>query len=221
MKKLLTAFAVGVLISGTAFAHRDWHEFHGYIPSDAFRTGTDINGAPLYLCRGQLFGSTQPGKTWAGYNKCNVPYGGRSYYLQNAQIFVNKHLQGYWVKGHGYIPNGAMRVGTDTNGNPLFLCRAYYQGSVQPGKTWANYHACNIPFAGREIQRHSYSVFIVTDGARPWHHGGRPNWGPGPQWPSMPTPPPIPQSHCVIGPNGQASCGNQCVVEASGKVVCG
>jgi len=31
----------------------------------------------LYLCQSNFKGSIQPGKTWAGYNHCNISYAGQ------------------------------------------------------------------------------------------------------------------------------------------------
>ncbi|MCL5272286.1 MAG: DUF3421 domain-containing protein, partial [Gammaproteobacteria bacterium] len=53
---------------------------------------------------------------------------------------------------------GALQIGRDRNGNPLFVCQANFHGSIQPGKTWPGYNHCNISYAGREIITDNYRV---------------------------------------------------------------
>lgn len=41
----------------------------------------------------------------------------------------------FWVKGsNGSIPAGAVQGGQEASGEPLFICRAEYNGSLTPGK---------------------------------------------------------------------------------------
>lgn len=137
-----------IFFMNSLFAIPNIHQHEVSPLTDAVRTGTDTNGAILYLCQAKLFNSTQPGKTWAGYNRCNVPYGGKEYIVEQFSI-PNKNLLGRfnWTRDM----RGAIQLGKDTNGNPLFVCQAHFHGSIQPGKTWSGYNHCNISYAGREI----------------------------------------------------------------------
>ncbi|KTD79394.1 DUF3421 domain-containing protein [Legionella waltersii] len=121
----------------------------------ALRTGTDTNGRPLYLCRAKLFNSIQPGKTWPGYGRCNVPYGGKEYIVSEFTLPTQQEI------GHiNWEPANAqpLVIGRDTNGNPLFVCQANFNGSIQPGKTWPGYYHCNISYGGREVITDNYRV---------------------------------------------------------------
>ncbi len=143
------------------FANTLWADIHQHhLPNSspltpALRVGTDTNGATLYLCRAKFFNSIQLGKTWAGYNRCNVPYGGKEYVVGQFTI-PNQQEFGHFSWDNNV--RGAIEIGRDTNGNPLFLCQSNFHGSIQPGKTWPGYHHCNISFAGREIITDHYRI---------------------------------------------------------------
>jgi hypothetical protein len=159
----MSHFALAVLM--TLFTNTLWAEMHHpYYNSpltNGIRVGSEINGTILYLCRGSLFNSIQPGKTWAGYNRCNVAYEGKEYVLDQFTI-PNQCELGHltWDEDE----RGAIKVGTDSNGNPLFLCQSNFRGSILPGKTWPGYHHCIITFAGREIITDHYRTLINRDG---------------------------------------------------------
>lgn len=56
------------------------HEFNPYIwmhgAQKAIVIGKDSNGRSLFLCQTNFNGSEQPGKTWQGYNHCNISFNG-------------------------------------------------------------------------------------------------------------------------------------------------
>lgn len=148
------------------------NHYHGH-PSNslanALMTGTDTNGNSLYLCVAKIFNSTQPGKTWEGYGRCNVPYGGKEYIVDRFEIPPRTLFNGAYWQDNPRLP---LAVGRDTNGTPLFLCQAYFNGSKQPGKTWPGYNNCNISYAGREIITDNYQIFAADSrqGARTHSH---------------------------------------------------
>lgn len=159
-----------IVFSSVSFAGHWTHPYPGTLPFDPFLVGYDNDGSPLYLCRAYFKGSYQPGKTWQHSDQCNIPYGGREYQIkQDFAIYKRTENSGQWVRGNGQIPQDALRVGTDSNDNPLFLCRAEFKKGLQPGKTWPGYLGCNIPYGGKEIVERDYSVF-VTDDSWPRHH---------------------------------------------------
>lgn len=49
----------------------------GQVPLGSFQAGTDIDGAPLYFCRGRHQGGVQPGKLKAGAG-CSIGYDGEA-----------------------------------------------------------------------------------------------------------------------------------------------
>lgn len=137
------------------WANAHYHQHPASPLTYGLRTGTDTNGNALYLCRARLFNSIQPGKTWAGYGQCNVPYGGKEYVLSEFTIPNQKEFGRY-----SWEPNveSPLLIGKDTNGNPLFVCQSNFNGSIQPGKTWPGYSHCNISYGGREIITDNYRI---------------------------------------------------------------
>ncbi|ASQ47241.1 DM9 repeat-containing protein [Legionella clemsonensis] len=185
-----------------AAPHVHYHHQANSPFANAFKVGLDTDGKPLFLCLGRLFNSTQPGKTWPGYNRCNVPYGGKEYIVDQFEI-PSRHMfrNSYWSN-----TGVAITVGRDTNGNPLFLCQAYFKGSKQPGKTWPGYHHCNISYGGREIITDNYRLLTKYESNRHFHeqpqssgysryHGHREQ----------------PRQQCLQGPFGNTACGYNCV----------
>lgn len=68
-----------------------------------------------------------------------------------------------WVQSTGgYIPDGAVVVGYEQNGLPLFSARADYAGGVHPGKVRIEFGAANIPYGGNEIKVNPYQVLVGT-----------------------------------------------------------
>ena len=51
--------------------------------------GRDTNGNRLFLCKTRFKGSVQPGKTWAGYNHCNISYAGKELILSLLVFFFS------------------------------------------------------------------------------------------------------------------------------------
>lgn len=67
----------------------------------------------------------------------------------------------------------ALRIGTDTDGKPLFLCLGRLLNSTQPGKTWSGYGHCNVPYGGKEYIVNDYQVPPAsTFGHVFWQNGG-------------------------------------------------
>ncbi|KTC87096.1 DUF3421 domain-containing protein [Legionella brunensis] len=182
------------------------HDHGSYPLANAFRTGSDTDGKPLYLCLARLFNSTQPGKTWPGYGHCNVPYGGKEYVVDQFEVpSQSMFRKNYWSPYGG----AAVTIGRDTNGNPLFLCQVDFKGSKQPGKTWPGYNHCNISYGGQEIITDSYRI-LATYGRNRQYHGH--------QQANVQSHNPQHHGHssqanqqCLQGPFGNTACGYNCV----------
>nr|HAT8715086.1 DUF3421 domain-containing protein [Legionella jordanis] len=196
---------VVALFSHFSFAYNNvhHHDSGSYPLRGALQTGTDTNGRPLFLCMGRLFNSNQPGKTWPGYGRCNVPYGGKEYVVDQFEV-PDKRMFGpvYWSNRGGL----ALTVGRDTNGNPLFVCQAYFRGSQQPGKTWPGYNHCNISYAGQEIITDNYRILAKADAQRNYQ-------GPRAELnnPNIHGHASQQTQQCLEGPFGDLACGFNCV----------
>lgn len=60
-----------------------------------FVAGTDTNGEALYICKTRYNNSVQIGKTWAGYSKCNIAYGGKEVLLPHYAVLKEEGRRNY------------------------------------------------------------------------------------------------------------------------------
>lgn len=134
------------------------------MPQDALFVGNDTNGQRLYACLAQFRGSVQPGKTWQGYDKCNIAYAGREYPVREYRLVTGR------FNWSNFTSRSNAPMGRDTDGKGLYLCKALYKNSWQPGKTWRGYHKCNISYAGKEIMVSNYKV-LREPSTMGIHHG--------------------------------------------------
>ena len=70
---------------------------------------------------------------------------------------------GMWVDASdGAVPPGAVLGGQEAppGSEPLFVCHAYYENSLQPGKVRPGLGACNIPYGGKEVILKQYQVLV-------------------------------------------------------------
>ena len=66
-----------------------------------------------------------------------------------------------WITAtNGSIPEGAAVNGHEQDGRPLFVCRAFLNEGLHPGKVRPEFGAANIPFGGREVKVGTYQVLM-------------------------------------------------------------
>ncbi|CAG9579627.1 unnamed protein product [Danaus chrysippus] len=58
------------------------------------------------------------------------------------------------------IPMGALRVGTDANGNEMFAARARHKGDLQPATVIPAKNTCYISYDGEEILIDQFEVLV-------------------------------------------------------------
>lgn len=68
-----------------------------------------------------------------------------------------------WMpSSNGMVPQGALQGGNEANGQPLYVCRAAYNGGTHIGKVVGQ--ACNIGWGGAEISLPQYEVLMDARG---------------------------------------------------------
>ncbi len=123
----------------------------GTIPPDALQAGGEP-GRALYVCSGRYRGGFHPGKIVSG--NCNIGWGGQEVLLRDYYILVGVHKVHWVPAGNGFIDPKAL-IGGREQGQPLYLCRAPYQG-IQPGKVVSGH--CNFGYGGKEIVADQFEV---------------------------------------------------------------
>jgi hypothetical protein len=145
------------------------NETNGAVPSNALQFGTDgAGGPPLYPCRALLNGDGyQLGKVRPGFAGCDIPYGGAELTSASYQVLTTS-LPLLPVGVTSAPPptsaaaggNAAIIGGYDTDGAPLYVCQALFDGGLVPGKTRSNWTACHVSWGGQEQVVSSYNVLV-------------------------------------------------------------
>jgi hypothetical protein len=122
--------------------------------------GSEADGTPLYLARAYYQDGLHIGKVRTAFGAANIPYGGQEVKVADYEVYVGRAT---WVAASGgRLPDGAVKYGEESNGEPLFAARAYIHGGLHPGKVRLAFGAANIPYGGNEEQAENYEVLIVN-----------------------------------------------------------
>ncbi|BFG05139.1 cell wall adhesin EAP1 [Drosophila madeirensis] len=136
----------------------------GYFYSaDAVIGGHDSNMAQLLVCRAYYAGVHVPGKAIPSQGCAYIAHGGREIVEPTYQVLLGQGKY-HWVRAHeGSIAPGAVMAGRAPGGEPLYIGRAHYCGSLTPGVLQQSNRCLQIPFGGQEIRISSYEVLVRSD----------------------------------------------------------
>jgi hypothetical protein len=145
----------------------------GAVPPSAVQGGVDTPPPgstvkpPLYFCRGKIKDgatvSVQLGKIRPGLGGCLVPYSGKELSIGSYDVLValSPAMPLATVSAiNGFVPQDAIRAGTDADGTPLYICSAFFNGGNHPGKLHSSFGGCNISYAGVEHTESNYLVLV-------------------------------------------------------------
>ena len=124
-------------------------EINGFVPQDAIRAGTDVDGTPLYICSAILDGNTYPGKLHSSFAGCNISVAGVEHTISSYSV-----LRPDWLG----VPKFDFPAGIDIDGAALHVCRAFLNDGEYPGKTRQNWDTCNVGLAGLEQTSKVYEI---------------------------------------------------------------
>lgn len=126
-----------------------------YMPPNAVIGGYE-NGSPLFVCHADYNGGTHIGKVVNG--NCYFGWGGREIVTSNYEVLSTTTPLSWIPASNGYVPPYAVQGGEQNGGQPLFVCQAYFHGSMHPGKIVGQF--CNISWGGQEIVMRDYNVLV-------------------------------------------------------------
>lgn len=134
------------------------------IPVNAIPGGHE-QGKPLAICGASYSGARYSGKVVG--NACSFGHAGKEVRLATYDILLgntallrtNPNFVRWVPAQSGQVPPGAF-MGAREGDQVLPICRAGYQGSVQPGKLVGP--ACKIAFGGAEVPVAQYEVLVVS-----------------------------------------------------------
>jgi Protein of unknown function (DUF3421) len=67
-----------------------------------------------------------------------------------------------WVSAtNGGIPDGALAMGCEGDGTPLFAARGYVGSGQHPGKIRPGFQGAYIPYEGNEVHVPEYEVLVA------------------------------------------------------------
>lgn len=135
-----------------------WSSSQG-VPHQGLIAGNDVDGTQIYLARAFHEGEQIPGKFMPTKHAMYICWNGQEILKHQFEIFSVPHAR--WVpSGHGSIPPGAVIGGNTTTGEPLYIGRTFYQGSLTPGKVHPSHGSLYIPFGGAEIPFKNYEILV-------------------------------------------------------------
>jgi hypothetical protein len=71
-------------------------------------------------------------------------------------------------KSGGQVTKKAIQGGAEANGDPLYICKAKFQGGEHPGKIRAAFGGCNVPWGGGEHMVPNYKVLSGNRSKYSW-----------------------------------------------------
>ncbi|XP_055690904.1 uncharacterized protein LOC129794238 [Lutzomyia longipalpis] len=132
---------------------------HAGVPPDAVVAGHDSDGSPIYVGRAFHEGDQLPAKVIPSKQIAYVSHNGQEIPKHHFEVFCHSSVS--WVSsGHGSVPPNAVRAGNTSTGEPLYVGRTFYQGSLTPGKIHPSHGSLYIPYGGAEIPFKNYEVLI-------------------------------------------------------------
>lgn len=133
---------------------------NGQVPPNATQAGNEADGTPLYLARARYQDGVHIGKVRTAFGAANIPYGGKEVKVADYEVFVGPAT---WAAATGgRLPDGAVKLGQESNGEPLFAARANIHGGIHPGKVRLAFGAANIGYGDKEEKAASYEVLIIN-----------------------------------------------------------
>ncbi|XP_034108485.2 uncharacterized protein LOC127564999, partial [Drosophila albomicans] len=130
------------------------------LPPFAIVAGYDSNRDPIYVARASHNGEMLPAKFIPNKKQAYVSWGGEEINKHDFEILTG---QGHsWVPTRGgKVPPGALRAGQTSDGETLYVGRAFFAGSLTPGKVHPSHGCLYIPYGGAEKRLEDYEVLAI------------------------------------------------------------
>lgn len=144
----------GVWVSGTE---------NNEIPTEAVKGGHEHppKSEDLFICRAFYGHGLHPGKFRKSFGGCNIGWGGKEYTVGVHEILIGGDYK--WIAAFGgEIPSRAIVSGREHSPGleELYICRAFYENGLHPGKVRSAFKGCHIGWGGKELEVKSYEVLV-------------------------------------------------------------
>lgn len=132
---------------------------HAPLPDGAILAGNDTDGSPIYVGRAHHAGDQVPAKILPSKQVGYIPFSGQEIPVHQYEVLCNGNVS--WIpSSHGAVPPGAVNAGRTSGGEPLYVGRVHYQGSLTPGKIHPSHGSLYIPFGGQEVTIKDYEILV-------------------------------------------------------------
>lgn len=135
------------------------------------------NGHDMYMCRVTYKRGGQThlllGKTWPGYNKCNVGAFHTEILFDDFEKLVGSQYKWVASKNVGF-PANAVIGGRAGDGRHLLGCAAVHNDGVHPGYMNSDTN-CNFGYGGNEEAEDRYFVLVTENLSVPHEPNGQPS----------------------------------------------
>jgi len=159
----LVAGICGTILTSPSFG--DWvpSSLSGSPPASIVG-GIDQNGNALYICRGYVGTSAQPGWRQVGTTQCHFGYAGAEYVVGTYDSWI----PAWTATSYSNLPKNALPFGYEqspTLFEPRYPCEFEFGGSVVPGKFGTDLGGCYIPYGGHEVHWNQFdgNFGVLTD----------------------------------------------------------
>ena len=131
----------------------------GLVPTDAVLGGKSSEGEPLYIGRTYHEGGLIPGKIVPSHGALLIPIGGLEVSCLDYECLAMPASSFEWVAvENGDVTANAVLGGTSSEGETLFVGRAYCEGDLIVGKIQPSHRCLYIAYGGEEVAISSYEV---------------------------------------------------------------
>lgn len=109
-----------------------------------------------------------PVKVMPSKQAAYLSFNGQEVLVSNYEVLTGHGFT--WVgSGNGHVPEGAVAAGNQSSGEPLYIGRAHFQGSLTPGKVHRSHGCLYIPYGGAEHSILQYEVLIGAQKGKGLH----------------------------------------------------
>ncbi|KAG4068562.1 hypothetical protein HA402_004903 [Bradysia odoriphaga] len=134
---------------------------HSTLPPNALYAGSDTDGSQIFVGRSFFQGDQLPCKIIPNKNAAYVSYDGGEHFVDSYEVLCGQGFQ-WLLSSDGNIPDDAFVAGFCKGGEPLYVGRMHFQGSLTPGKIQRSHGCLYIPFGGVEQSFQSnFEVLVV------------------------------------------------------------
>jgi len=139
------------------------------IPREAFPGGRDVGGETFYVARSYQAGGLHPGKAASHLKKGGlISYGGKSIDVEKFEVLIVTETESVtWRDGPRPFATESISEtlivgGKESDGTPLYIAQAPYQGGLHIGKVRDQYKGAYIAFEREEKIVEEYRVLVTT-----------------------------------------------------------